>query len=72
MFKRWLHPLANYLKLHWFLWCLTSSCLLHSLLASYEIFHSLARMLLMEYKLFKKENIFGNFIMYAEDGKVFL
>lgn len=72
MFKRWLHRVANYLKLHSFPWCLTGNCLLHSLLASYDIFHSLTRMLLMEYKLFKKGKISRNFIMHAEDGKAFL
>lgn len=72
MFKRWLQPVANYLKLHLFPWCLTGNCLLHSLFASSEIFPSLIRMLLMEYKLFNKEKICRNFIMYAEDGKAFL
>lgn len=72
MFKRWLHPLANYLKLCEFPWCLTGNCLLHSLLASYETFHSFIRMLLMEYKLCRKEEVCRNFIMYGEDGKAFL
>lgn len=45
---------------------------LNNLLASCEIFHSLDRMLLMEYKLFKKEKICRNFTVYAEDGKAFL